>query len=153
MKRIAGWSVAAAVLALAPLDHAHAKDCMAACWIDVRVVDDGAGGQKLDIEDNGNARMPFKFRWVSIVWTVKTPGYELRADSIQPHAGRPVPGKETTSQGLWNRQIAPGNSSRWDQFYVWNLNTEAVTMYYNIKVYPIDGGAPIVVDPAIINDP
>jgi hypothetical protein len=145
---------AAVVAAAASLGNAaHARDCPAVCWIDIRVVDDGAGGRKLDIEDNGNAKMPSKFRWVAIIWTVKTDGYELRSDSIRPHTGRPVPGKETTSRGMWDRQIVQANASRWDQFYAWNLNSDPVTMYYDVKVYPIGEDTPIVADPAIINDP
>ena len=152
MKTLTG-SIAIAVLALTAFTNASARDCPAVCWIDVRVVDDGKGGKKLEIEDDGNAKMPKKFRWVAIIWTLKTDGYEFRNDGIVPHTGRPIPGKDTTTQGTWDRQITRGSSGRWDQFYVWNLNSDRVTMYYDVKVYPYDGGAPITLDPAIVNDP
>lgn len=131
------------------------KDCgFPLCTVSVRVVDDGQGGKKLDLEGDGNIRMLTRHRLTAIMWKLQTDGYEFRGNSIHPHTGQPTPGKETTAQGAWDRQLIQGSTS-WDTFYVTNLNTERATLYYDITVYPSYGtaGPPIRLDPAIFNDP
>ncbi len=135
-----------AFLAGSPAAHA-AKGClMFACWIDVSVVDDGAGGKKLVLEEDGNVQLNRWTRFVSVTWTLKTPGYEFRDRSIAP---------KNTSAGAWNRQIVTINLPAANSIWLTDRNTEKVNLDYTITVYPAAGtpGRPIVVDPAIMNDP
>jgi hypothetical protein len=78
--------------------------------------------------------------------------YEFRADSIQPHTGAPSSGKETTDQRTWDSQIRylTNNAKR---FVVKNVNDNAVTLYYDVKVYLRGGSKFIGIDPAMVNDP
>ncbi len=138
-----------------PMPFATAKDCFyPACSLDVEVVDDGAGGKKIKVEADGNVRMGTRHRVVAIVWRLRTPGYEMRYDSIRPHTGRSTPGKESTPRGVWESQMFPSGYSG-DYVSITNLNTERVVMHYDIKLYPLRGlsGEPITLDPAIMNDP
>lgn len=131
------------------------KDCaFPACYLSVRVVDDGKGGKKIDIEGGGNVRMMNRHKLVAIVWSLKGTEYEFRSNSIRPHTGRDGDGKLTTTRGEWDKQLLPALAS-WDSYYVTNRNTERVTLYYDMTVYPATGtpGPPITLDPAIFNDP
>jgi hypothetical protein len=124
------------------------------CTIDVRVVDDGSGGKKLELASGGNVNMMTRHRYAAILWTLQTDGYEFRGGSVRPHTGRAVPGKETTGQGAWDRQMI-GTGCYYGVCSVTNANTERGTFYYDITVYPSAGtpGGPITIDPAIMNDP
>ena len=131
------------------------KDCgFPACYVSVRVVDDGKGGKKLDVEDGGNIRMMTRHRLVALVWTLSADGYEFRYGSIRPHRHPAMPGKEPTPQGVWDSQLVGGGYS-WNYYYATAMNTVDATMYYDITVYPSagTGGPPISLDPVIVNDP
>jgi hypothetical protein len=155
---IAGTAVALVALGCAtrdPMPFPVGKDCFyPACSVDVEVVDDGGGGKKLKVEGDGNLRMGTRHRLVAVIWNLRTPGYEFRGNSIRPHTSSATPGKVATATGVWERQII--NHSYWyDSFSVTNRNTERLVLYYDITVYPSRGtsGQPVILDPAIMNDP
>lgn len=122
-----------------------------ACAIEVKVVDDGSGGKKLELEQDGNVQVRYKY--TAVIWNLKTPGYEFRSTSIRPHTGAPAGYKMTTPLGVWFRQMGYGQVSS-DQIWFTDLVADKITLYYDLTVYPAQGtsGRPITVDPAIIND-
>ncbi|MCC7040848.1 MAG: hypothetical protein IT516_11130 [Burkholderiales bacterium] len=138
-----------------PKPFANAVECFyPACSIDVTVVDDGRGGKKLALTDDGNVQMGTRHKVVAIVWNMRTPGYEFRADSIEPHTRRAGPGKPATSAGVWANEII-AHGVAFDSISVTNLNNERRLLHYDVTVYPSRGtpGAPLTVGAAIMNDP
>ncbi len=138
-----------------PMPFAAATDCFyPACAVNVEVVDDGKGGKKLKAHGDGNVRMGTRHKLVAIVWNLKTPGYEFRGDSLQPHSTASVQGKPTTSYGVWSQEIQ--NHGYWsDSISVTNMNNERRLLHYDLTVYPSFGtpGRPLSLDAAIMNDP
>jgi len=137
-----------------PKPFAAGKDCFyPACTISVEVVDDGNGGKKLKVEDDGNIIMGTRHRLVAIVWNLRTPGYEFRGDSIRPHVGRLGENKPATNQGDWDQQIIP-HANWYDSYSVTNHNSDRSTLSYDITVYPSHGttGPPLSLNPVIAND-
>ncbi|MCC6193101.1 MAG: hypothetical protein IT518_01410 [Burkholderiales bacterium] len=145
---------AAGCTTLDPMPFATGKDCFyPACSLNVAVVDDGKGGKRLQVESDGNLRMGTRHRLVAIVWNLKTPGYEFRGDSINPHTSRQPPGTPRTSYGEWSSQILP--HAYWtDNISVTNMNNDRGLLYYNITVYPdqYTQGEPMTFVAAIAND-
>ncbi len=64
-------------------------------------------------------------------------------------AGR---GKLTTTSESWRDQCTTLNHTG-TEYRIRNRNTKAGPLFYNVKVYRKSTGAPVVLDPAIINDP
>ncbi len=87
-----------------------------------------------------------------IVWKLQSPDYRFQADSIRPHTGAPSGTKQTTTQVAWDAQMTQLPLSD-DTYRMRNNNGKKETLFYDIKVYPKSGGAPLVLDPRIINDP
>ena len=91
-------------------------------------------------------------RNVVITWKLQAPDYEFRADSITAHTAPPTGGKLTTTSEAWVDQCTTLNHT--DTTYrIRNRNTKPGPLFYNVKVYRRSNGAPVVLDPAIINDP
>ncbi len=91
-------------------------------------------------------------RNVVITWKLSAPDYEFRADSITAHTAPPAGGKLTTTSEAWAAQCTTLNHSA-TTYRIRNLNTKAGPLFYNVKVFRKSTGAPVVLDPAIINDP
>jgi hypothetical protein len=123
------------------------------CSIEVKVVPNGSDW-KLDLEKDGNVRVIWSN--TRITWNLTTPTWEFRGQqSIHPHTGPPVGDKMTTAQGVWNRQMAVGQSSA-TQIWMTDLALDRkITLFYDIAVFPAQGNQnrpPPPVDPAIMND-
>jgi len=122
------------------------------CWVGVEVVDDGAGGKKLKVDEDGNVQMHPWTRLVAITWTLRTPGYEFRSSPTEMS----IAPKATTPANAWNQQILPGQIGTGTIFVTnWNRGTRQ-TLYYDLTVYAQKGtpGPQVVkLDPAIMNDP
>lgn len=138
-----------------PKPFANATECFfPACAIDVAVVDDGRGGKKLSLADDGNVQMGTRQKVVAIVWNLRTPGYEFRIDSLGPHTRRAAPGAPMTASGVWAQEIIP--HAVWsDNISVTNMNNERRALYYDLTVYPMRGtpGTPLTATATIMNDP
>ena len=91
-------------------------------------------------------------RNVVVVWKLQAPDYEFRADSISAHTAPPAGGKLTTTSESWRDQCTTLNHTG-TEYRIRNRNTKAGPLFYNVKVYRKSTGAPVVLDPAIINDP
>ena len=136
-----------------PMPFPTATDCFyPACVLDVAVVEEG-GVRKLKIANDGNVRMGTRHRLTAIVWNIRTPGYEFRGTSIQPHTSN-TPGATSTRAGQWDSQIINHNWS-FDSVSVTDLNTEPVVLLYDITVYPdrTVGGDPVTATRGIVNSP
>ncbi|MCC6868437.1 MAG: hypothetical protein IT522_06405 [Burkholderiales bacterium] len=138
-----------------PKPFTTATECFfPACAIDVAVVDDGRGGKKLALTDDGNVQMGTRQKVVAIVWNLRTPGYEFRGDSVEPHTRRSAPGAPNTASGVWAQEIIP--HAYWsDNISVTNMNNERRPLHYDLTVYPMRGtpGAPLSASATIMNDP
>ncbi len=91
-------------------------------------------------------------RNVVITWKLAAPDYEFRADSITAHTAPPAGGKLTTTSEAWADQCRTLNHTA-TEFRIRNRNTKAGPLFYNVKVFRKSTGAPVVLDPAVINDP
>ena len=159
MRTLAAGAAAALLLAGCathdPKPFANATDCFyPSCAIDVEVIDDGSGGKKLKVADDGNVRMGTRHKVVAIVWNLRTAGYEFRGGSIAPHAVRARHDAPATSGGVWSQEIIA--HPYWsDSISVTNLNNERRLLHYDLTVYPSRGtpGTPLKLDAAIMNDP
>ena len=87
-----------------------------------------------------------------ITWKLTAPDYEFRADSIAAHTAPPSGGKLTTTSQAWRDQCTTLNHTA-TTYRIRNRNTKAGPLFYNVKVYRKSNGAPVVLDPAIVNDP
>jgi hypothetical protein len=151
---IAATLVVAGCATRDPMPFPVAKDCyFLACSMDVEIVEDGSGGKRLKLEADGNVRMGTRHRYVAIIWNLRTPGYEFHGDSVRPHNARSAQNKPVTNLGEWQQQILP-NGYWYDNYSVTNLNSERITLSYDLTVYPSFGtpGPPISINPAIVND-
>lgn len=97
-------------------------------------------------------RMARGRRDVVIVWKLQAPDYEFRADSISAHTGPAVGAKLTTTSEAWNDQCTRLNNTG-TEYRIRNRNTKAGPLFYNVKVFRKSTGAPVVLDPSIVNDP
>ena len=117
-----------------PMPFRAATDCFyPACVLDVSVVEEG-GVRKLKIANDGNVRMGTRQRLTAIVWNMKTPGYEFRGTSIQPHTATSS-ATRSTGLGQWDDQILHHPYS-YNSVSVTDLNTEPVVLLYDITAYP-----------------
>lgn len=85
-----------------------------------------------------------------ITWKLQAPGYKFCRDSIAPHTTGSGGGKQPTTQSAWNAQITFQNSS--DTTFRVKKTPGPGTLYYDVKVYRDCNGAPLKLDPAIVND-
>lgn len=97
-------------------------------------------------------RMKRGQRNVVITWKLQAADYEFRADSISAHTAPPAGGKLTTTSESWRDQCTTLNHTG-TEYRIRNRNTKAGPLFYNVKVFHRATGAPVVLDPAIINDP
>lgn len=126
------------------------RPCPGACAVNVWVEDTGKG--PVVRVDAQRVRMIAGDREVVVAWRLKAEGYEFRADSITPFTGASRDGKEATTARAWDGQLS--RLLVRDSLVIYgNRNSSKDTLYYNVKVYPKDGKAPLVLDPSIYNDP
>jgi hypothetical protein len=149
------WAVVALVAGLAgsgtPGALAQNVTCPGASC-DVVVTVTGPAGAPTVAVSATELRMKKGSRDPVITWKLEAPDYEFRADSIKPHTGAPVNGKQTTSEAAWSDQCTRLNTTG-TAIRIKNRNTKLVTLYYDVRVYHKASGRAIVLDPAIFNDP
>ena len=100
-----------------------------------------------------DTQMEKQRRNVMITWKLADDSsFVFRPDSIRPHAGAPVGGKQTTTQAAWDAQIQFQNNND-KQYKVKNKNDVAARLSYDITVYHKATGTAYTLDPVIFNDP
>ena len=151
--RLAAVAALAAVVGgpWAATAHAQPTPCPGASCDVVVTVTGGPATPTVAVSAN-ELKMTRGQRNVVIVWKLQSADYEFRADSISAHTAPPSGGKLTTTSEAWRDQCTTLNHSA-TTYRIRNNNTRAGPLFYNVKVYHKATGAPVVLDPAIINDP
>lgn len=131
--------------------HAQPTPCPGASC-DVIVTVTGSRAAPVVAVSANELKMARGQRNVVITWKLQAPDYEFRADSITAHTAPPAGGKLTTTSEGWRDQCTTLNHTG-AEYRIRNRNTKAGPLFYNVKVFHKATGTPVVLDPAIINDP